>query len=1018
MAVTISFAASNAFALALFIPCNAQAQEDYYIDQDLSKSNKWFLVTTEPEGPAGTYIVSVQNKTTYWLEIRCTSSKSEPEAENLYAKINVIPPNDKCVAKYKLQLQPGNIVTITGSITEKSVKLSSIDNSMQMISGFILGNPNVVRDKALWSLTQFSQLNEATVLAIYEIVDKHPELILPVTSCFYNEYKQYLPAGMYYAVQSRVQANKTRSCATLLVDAFKKDGYPIDFLEETTWGNENNWGADVADIKDFLKDELLDELNLGLVETIRSSYSQLFNQIIDRTEGEIRLIVYRKRSEPSNYNPTIQVTPTFGSVNDNFFLSGEGFNTEGSLVTTFVTWQDGIDSILGIPDQKGNIKTTINGNKYGPGTYTIYVVDLSGTDKLSNSSNKVTLTITDPNGLPDLVVTEIKPLAVSVEPGNSINLDFSICNQGKSKSGSFYTWISLRKALNVENKVNIAAVADSMKLTTEISSSTLSQQSITSDILIGKFPFSSLAADTTTPVSANVNIPSYIDPGEYYVYVFADAPAPGAITESHENNNSKLTQQAIISIVLPTKKDLTYKSHFIVESYPDNSQVMAGQSFIKTWTLQNSGTASWTANCRLQYISGDLSQSKSDIAVNGTVGPNQQYTFSVPMRAPSTLGTFTENWKFTDPNGTTIKVDNSDIIWSKISVSQKSDNQSIALTLNVHYGSISGSPISGATVSGYDGASVPFSQTTVSSGNITIHGAPGTWQLNASKIGYQPYAWSQIITISKKDDVFLTMLASAPQINGVSPSQPTANPSRQWLTINGSGFVSGSQVTLRIGGSEYPISIDRTTFVGSSQIQVYAGLTDAGSWTAQVTNPVGSQSNIYTFQVQAAQINYSLSVTTQGQGSVSLNPSGGSYASGSPVTLTASAASGWQFSGWSGGLSGSQNPATISMTSAKSITANFSQVASPQITGVNPSPPTANSSRQLLTIYGSGFVSGSQVTLRIGGSTYIIPAERTQFVSSGQVQVSVGLTDAGTWSAQVTNPVGSQSSIFTFQVVR
>jgi len=89
----------------------------------------------------------------------------------------------------------------------------------------------------------------------------------------------------------------------------------------------------------------------------------------------------------------------------------------------------------------------------------------------------------------------------------------------------------------------------------------------------------------------------------------------------------------------------------------------------------------------------------------------------------------------------------------------------------------------------------------------------------------------------------------APTISGISPAQPTAQPTRQWLTILGSGFVSGSQVTLRIGGSTYIIPSDRTEFVNSGQIKVYVGLTDAGSWSAQITNPDGLSSNIFSFQV-------------------------------------------------------------------------------------------------------------------------------------------------------------------------
>jgi len=110
---------------------------------------------------------------------------------------------------------------------------------------------------------------------------------------------------------------------------------------------------------------------------------------------------------------------------------------------------------------------------------------------------------------------------------------------------------------------------------------------------------------------------------------------------------------------------------------------------------------------------------------------------------------------------------------------------------------------------------------------------------------------------------------------------------------------------------------------------------------------------------------------------------------------------------------------TTGATTSKSFTVTYTPPApvAPQVTGVNPSQPKVQATRQWISILGSGFVSQSQVTLRIGGSTYLIPADRTQFISSGQINVYVGLTEAGTWSAQVTNPDGYQSNVFTFQVV-
>jgi uncharacterized repeat protein (TIGR02543 family) len=76
---------------------------------------------------------------------------------------------------------------------------------------------------------------------------------------------------------------------------------------------------------------------------------------------------------------------------------------------------------------------------------------------------------------------------------------------------------------------------------------------------------------------------------------------------------------------------------------------------------------------------------------------------------------------------------------------------------------------------------------------------------------------------------------------------------------------------------------------------------------------------------------YTLTVNTVGSGSVTLDPPGGLYDSGTSVELTAEADPGWTFSGWSGDLGGSDNPETIIMTGDREVTATFTelQVLSP-----------------------------------------------------------------------------------------
>jgi hypothetical protein len=60
-------------------------------------------------------------------------------------------------------------------------------------------------------------------------------------------------------------------------------------------------------------------------------------------------------------------------------------------------------------------------------------------------------------------------------------------------------------------------------------------------------------------------------------------------------------------------------------------------------------------------------------------------------------------------------------------------------------------------------------------------------------------------------------------------------------------------------------------------------------------------------------------VNVVGKGSVSLDPAGGTYADGAVVELTAAANAEWEFSGWSGDLSGTDKPESITMDGNKTV---------------------------------------------------------------------------------------------------
>ncbi len=67
----------------------------------------------------------------------------------------------------------------------------------------------------------------------------------------------------------------------------------------------------------------------------------------------------------------------------------------------------------------------------------------------------------------------------------------------------------------------------------------------------------------------------------------------------------------------------------------------------------------------------------------------------------------------------------------------------------------------------------------------------------------------------------------------------------------------------------------------------------------------------------------SLNVTVQGEGTVTKAPDKPVYTCGETVTVTASPAPGWQFSGWSGGLTGTEPVKQVTMNGVRNVTATF-----------------------------------------------------------------------------------------------
>jgi len=102
---------------------------------------------------------------------------------------------------------------------------------------------------------------------------------------------------------------------------------------------------------------------------------------------------------------------------------------------------------------------------------------------------------------------------------------------------------------------------------------------------------------------------------------------------------------------------------------------------------------------------------------------------------------------------------------------------------------------------------------------------------------------------------------------------------------------------------------------------------------------------------------HTLLVIINGQGTVSKNPNKTAFNHGENVTLTAQASENYRFDRWDGGLSGSQNPISFTLTDDRTISAYFLPSNETITTPSTPTGPSIGSFGQDLTFTTGGAVS-------------------------------------------------------------
>ncbi|MBC6936841.1 MAG: hypothetical protein DWB42_13525 [Chloroflexi bacterium] len=83
---------------------------------------------------------------------------------------------------------------------------------------------------------------------------------------------------------------------------------------------------------------------------------------------------------------------------------------------------------------------------------------------------------------------------------------------------------------------------------------------------------------------------------------------------------------------------------------PDDTPVVAGTAFTKTWLVENNGSITWTPGCRLVHTAGDPMTAATSVALP-PLAPGQQGQISLVLTAPQMPGTRYTDWRFVDEQG-------------------------------------------------------------------------------------------------------------------------------------------------------------------------------------------------------------------------------------------------------------------------------------------------------------------------------------------------------------------------------
>lgn len=83
----------------------------------------------------------------------------------------------------------------------------------------------------------------------------------------------------------------------------------------------------------------------------------------------------------------------------------------------------------------------------------------------------------------------------------------------------------------------------------------------------------------------------------------------------------------------------------------DNTEFEPGEDFTVTWTIENTGSTTWTTDYYIAFDSGEQMGAEDLIYLPYSVSPDTNVQISAEFTAPSTIGEYQSDWSLVNANG-------------------------------------------------------------------------------------------------------------------------------------------------------------------------------------------------------------------------------------------------------------------------------------------------------------------------------------------------------------------------------